>query len=327
MQAELQDACRKAAEHTVEWIAARLNSPEGLGHDLAAHYKAPYLLQLAGRPREARQLLDRIAARFQQPSGDFLSRPALRTADPVLAGYPAYMSGWIAMAAHKIGRFDLSLPAWSFLQRFWSDAPAGFTLQPRGDGQEAVLELLTCAHLGLASLYFADLERARGTARALQRFLDMQPAPTSRLYLQMSAEEQLLTEFPPEVAPLHCVEAGEPGQAWFFLGYPIAFLCRLHQATGEAAPLATARGYGGFAAACAPRMVPEPFAHKVAWGCAELASATGEAAPRALSEAIVRHLLQGQNAEGTWLADASPLTRIDQSVEIAIWLLEVSALG
>ena len=40
--------------------------------------------------------------------------------------------------------------------------------------------------------------------------------------------------------------------------------------------------------ACAPPMVGETFAHKVAWGCAELAAATGEAAPRALSEAIVR---------------------------------------
>ncbi|MEX1322900.1 MAG: hypothetical protein AB1Z21_01750 [Synechococcaceae cyanobacterium] len=237
------------------------------------------------------------------------------------------MSGWIAMAAHKIGRFDLSLPAWGFLQRFWSEAPTGFTLQPRGDGQEAVLDLLTCAHLCLASLYFGDLERARGAGLALQQFLDLQPAPTSRLYLRMSASEQLLTEFPPEAAPLHCVEAGEPGQAWFFLGYPIAFLCRLHQSTGEAAPVATARRYGAFAAACAPRMEGEPFAHKVAWGCAELAAATGEAAPRALSEAIVRHLLQGQNADGTWLAHAPPLTRIDQSVEIAIWLLEVSALG
>lgn len=327
MQGALQGACRAAAEHTVEWVAARLNSPGGLGDDLAAHYKAPYLLQLAGRPRQARQLLDLIAARFQQPNGDFLSRPDLRTADPVLAGYPAYMTGWIAMVAHKIGRFDLSLPAWGFLQRFWLATPAGFAIQPGGDGQAAVLELLTCAHLGLASLYFGDLKRARGAALALQRFLEAQPSPASRLYLRMTAEERLLTEFPPEVALLHRVETGEPGQAWFFLGYPIAFLCRLHQATGEVAPLATARGYGAFAEACAPSMVPEPFAHKVAWGCAELTAATGEAAPRALSEAIVRNLLAGQNDDGTWLADAPLLTRIDQSVEIAIWLLEVSALG
>ncbi|MEX1323772.1 MAG: hypothetical protein AB1Z21_06190, partial [Synechococcaceae cyanobacterium] len=290
MQAALQEACRAAAERTVAWVVARLESGDGLGDDLAAHYKAPYLLQLTGRPRKARQLLDLIAARFQQPGGDLLSRPDLRTSDPVLAGYPAYMGGWIAMAAHKIGRFDLSLPAWGFLKRFWSDEPAGFTLQPRsdsgGDGQCPVLELLTCAHLGLASLYFGDLERARGAALALQRFLEAQPSPASRLYLRMTPEGQLKTEFPLEAAPLHCVEAGAPGQAWFFLGYPMAFLCRLHQATGEAAPLPTARGYGAFAEACAPRMVAEPFAHKVAWGCAELAAATGEAAPRALSEAI-----------------------------------------
>lgn len=125
--------------------------------------------------------------------------------------------------------------------------PAGFTQQPStdgGGGQGPVLELLTCAHLGLASLYFGDLERARGAALALQRFLDLQPSPASRLDLRMTLEESLVTEFPPEAAPLYRVEAGEPGQAWFFIGYPMAFLCRLHQATGAATPLATARGYG-----------------------------------------------------------------------------------
>jgi hypothetical protein len=323
-------ACRKAAERTVAWVAARLSSPEGLCDDLAAHYKAPYLLQLAGRPRRARQRLDRIAARFQLPTGDFLSRPGLRTADPVLAGYPAYITGWIAMAAHKIGRFDLTLPAWGFLKRFWSARPAGFTLQPSSDdggGRGAVLELLTCARLGLASLSFGDLGRARGAALALQRFVDLQPSPSSRLDLRMSAGERLLSEFPPEAALLHRVVAGEPAQAWFFIGYPMAFLCRLHQATGEAAPLATARAYGAFTESCAPRMVGKSLAHKVAWGCAELAAATGEAAPRALSEAIVRQQLGSQDDEGTGLADAPRLTRIDQSVEFTIWLLEVSALG
>jgi hypothetical protein len=316
-----------------------MESADGLGDDLATHYKPPYLMQLAGRPCEARRILDGISARFQQGNGDFLSRPHFRTADPVLARYPAYMTGWIAMAAHKIGRFDLSLPAWRFLQRFWHEVPPGFTLQPRSDpaattdmeadGESAgtTLELLTCAHLGLASLYLGDLERARGAGRSLQRFLDLQPFPSSRLYLRMTPEEHLKTEFPAETAGLHVVDAGQPGQAWFFIGYPIAFLCRLHQATGEPAPLVTARGYGAFAEACAPRMVGEPLAHKVAWGCAELAATTGDTAPRSLSEAIVRHLLEGQGIDGAWLPEAQLATRIDKSVEIAIWLLEVSALG
>ncbi|WP_322757062.1 hypothetical protein [Synechococcus sp. CBW1107] len=338
MHTELVARCGIAAGRTVEWIAALMESSDGLGDDLVGHYKAPYLMQLAGRPRQARLLLDDIAARFQQSNCDFLSGPHLRTADPVLAGYPAYMTGWIAMAAHKVGRFDLSLPAWRFLQRFWSHDPPGFTLQPRpnpaatepdddGGPAGAVLELLTCAHLGLVSLYLGELERARGAASTLQRFLDLQPSPSSRFYLRMTPEERLQTEFPAEAAGLHVVDAGQPGQAWFFLGYPMAFLCRLNQATGEPVPLATARAYGVFAEACAPRMVGEPLAHKVAWGCAELAAATGDTAPRSLSVAIVRQLLKDQNADGTWLPEAPLSTRIDQSVEIAIWLLEVSALG
>ncbi len=326
MDAALRQACQGAAERTLEWLLAQLHSETGLGDDLAAHYKAPALLQLAGRPREARQLLDRIAARFQQANGDFLSRPELRTADPVLAAYPAYMTGWIAMVAQRIGRFDLSLPAWRWLQNFWLETPGGFCLEPCGTGQGAILELLTCAHLGLAALHFGDLERARGAGRTLQRFLDQQPSPADSFYLRMSPDGQLQTRYPQEARLLHRVAAREPGQAWFFIGYPMAFLCRLHQATGEASALATARGYAAFAEACGPQLVAEPFAHKVAWGCAELAALTGAAAPQALSTAIVQQLLQSQNADGSWLAEAPFNTRIDQSVEIAIWLLEARAL-
>jgi hypothetical protein len=43
-----------------------------------------------------------------------------KTSDPVLALYRGYMNGWIAMAAHKLGRFDLSFPAWTHLRTFWN---------------------------------------------------------------------------------------------------------------------------------------------------------------------------------------------------------------
>jgi hypothetical protein len=295
--------------------------------DLAGYYKAPYLMQLAGRPHQARLLLDAIKVRFLQPDGDVLTSADRRTSDPVLAAYPSYMGGWIAMGAHRIGRFDLSYPAWRFLRRFWNKAPAGFTLQPQQAGGRRELELLTCAHLGLLALYLGDLDRARGAGRALRRFLDLQPCPSQRFFLRMTSEEQLITDVPEASAGLQMIEAARSGQAWFFIGYPIAFLCRLHQATGEAEPLCTAEGYGAFAQRCRPHIEAEHFAHKVAWGTAELAATTGAQEARSLSEAIVEHLLEAQDGEGTWMGSAGLPTRLDQSAETAIWLLEVSALG
>jgi hypothetical protein len=189
-----------------------------------------------------------------------------------------------------------------------------------------VLEVLTCSHLGLLALYLGDLDRARGAGHALRRFLELQPSPSNQFFLRMSAQGELQTEFPAEAEALHVVHADQPGQAWFFIGYPMAFLCRLYRATGQPEMLSAARGYGAFAERCRGSMVGEHFAHKVAWGAAELAVATGEATPRSLSKEIVGHLLKGQGREGTWMREAALPTRIDQSAEVAIWLLEVSAL-
>ncbi|MCG6870525.1 MAG: hypothetical protein LJE91_17865 [Gammaproteobacteria bacterium] len=81
-----------------------------------------------------------------------------------------------------------------------------------------------------------------------------------------------------------------------------------------------------FAQRCAPQLVGEHFAHKVAWGSAELASVTGDSAPRRLSADIARHLVAAQDSDGTWMADQPHHTRVDQSAEVAIWLLEIAAL-
>jgi len=320
---------RDAALRAVDRLAARIGPDGALGEDctdLACVYKLPYLMQLAGRPAEAQRLLDHVRGRFLRPDGELRTSDAIKTADPVLALYPGYIDGWIAMAAHRIGRFDLSFPVWRRLRGFWSTALDGFTVEPDSEPAFAALEVLTCAHLGLAALYLGELDLARGAGRALKRFLDLQPSPETRFYLRISGDGILQTDFPAEAAGLHVIQADEPGQAWFFIGYPMAFLARLYRATGETEHLATARGYFAFAERCAARMVEEHFAHKVAWGAAELAAATGEAAPRALSAEIARHLVAAQGSDGTWLADQPLHTRMDQSAEVAIWLLEIVSL-
>jgi hypothetical protein len=251
----------------------------------------------------------------------------VKTTDPVLSLYPGYINGWLTLAAQKLGRFDLSYPAWGHLRGFRQPGLDGFTLTPTGDGGDPDIEVLMSAHLGLAALYLGELEPALDAGRALRRFLDLQPAPEGRLYLRMTGAGALRTEFPAEAAGLHVIAADQPGQAWFFVGYPMAFLAHLYRADGDPAHLDTARGYFDFAQRCAPHMVGEHFAHKVAWGAAELAAVTGEPAPRALAAQIAGHLLAAQDADGTWQADQPIHTRIDQSAEVAIWLLTIASLS
>jgi hypothetical protein len=323
--------CRQAATRTVDWLAARIKSDGSLGddcQDLACFYKLPYLMQLAGHAAEAHRLLDCIHDRFLRQDGDFLTADRVKTVDPVLALYPGYINGWIAMAAHKLGRFDLSFRAWGYLRGFWNVDLGGFVIDDRtADGANGTVEVLMCAHLGLVALYLGDLESAQGSGRALQQFLALQPSPDTHFFLRMTGAGMLQTDFPAETAGLHVIAADQPGQAWFFIGYPMAFLTRLFRVTGEPQDLASARGYFDFAERCASCMLGEHFAHKVAWGAAELARVTGDAAPRALGAEITKNLIAAQDRHGSWMGNQPSHTRLDQSAEVAIWLLEIVARG
>jgi hypothetical protein len=322
------DDCRQAATRTVDGLAARIKADGSLGddcQDLACFYKLPYLMHLAGHAAEAHRLLDCIHDRFLRPDGDFLTSDRVKTVDPVLALYPGYINGWIAMAAHKLGRFDLSFPAWDYLRGFWDADLSGFAIDRTAHGANGTLEVLMCAHLGLVALYLGDLESAQGSGRALQQFLALQPSPETHFFLRMTGAGMLQTDFPAETAGLHVIAADQPGQAWFFIGYPIAFLTRLFRVTGKPRDLTTARRYFDFAERCASRMIGEHFAHKVAWGAAELARVTGDAAHRALSAEIAKQLIAAQDRDGNWMGDQPAHTRLDQSAEVAIWLLEIAA--
>jgi len=328
--AEYKTAWRGAALRAVDWLDAHIGPDGSLGEgcsDLSCYYKLPYLMQLTGRPERAHRMLDWIRARFLRPDGDLRTSDSIKTADSVLALYPGYIDGWIAITGHRIGRFDLSFPVWNRLRSFWNSELDGFTLQSASDPNDATVEILTCAHLGLAALYLGDLALALGAGRALGRFLDRQPSPQARFYLRIAGSGKVQTDFPAEAAGLHLIAADQPGQAWFFIGYPIALLARLYRATGETEYLAIAQGYFAFVERCAPCMLTEHFAHKVAWGAAELAYATHDEAAHRLSAEIARHLVAAQNSDGTWMADQPMHTRVDQSAEVAIWLLEIAGLG
>lgn len=179
------------------------------------------------------------------------------------------------------------------------------------------------AHLGMAALYFGDVQRATGAGRMLRQFLDLQPDIERRFLLRMGRGARLQTDFPAEAAGLHVVDPEQAGQAWFFIGYPIAFLARLSLATGDPGFLSGASRYFDFARRCGERLVAEHFAHKVAWGAAELGRVTGDPEHLALSARIAERLIAAQDASGSWLADQVSCTRFDQSAEVVIWLLEI----
>jgi hypothetical protein len=259
---------QQAANSARAWITSQIGEDGSLGsdnRDLACYYKLPYLMQLAGRVVETHRLLDFVSANSQRPNGDFATSEPQKTADPVLSLYPGYINGSIAMAAHKAGRFEISLPAPDHLRGFHDSKSGGFMLEQAGAGNESPVEVLMTAHLAMAVLYLGDLQWAIGAGRILQQFLDLQPDIGHRFLLRMALGGGLQTDFPAEAAGLHVIDAEQPGQAWLFIGYPIASLARPALATGDRGFLFSASRHFDFAHRHGERPVAEHFAHKVAW--------------------------------------------------------------
>jgi hypothetical protein len=325
-----RDTFASAARRTVDWLLSQQLDDGSLGaerRDLACYYKAPLLLQLGGHGRAAHRMLDFVARKFQQQDGSFAN-----SLDPSLAIYPSYSDGWLAMAAQRNGRFELARPAWAHLRRFGHPGFGGFCLAGhyRGDGSD-VVELLTTAHLGMTALYCGELPLALAAGHCLRRFWEHQPDPENRLLVRMDDAGEFIDRWPDETANLHVIDSRSADQAWYFIGYPIAFLVMLARATGNSANLArahlqTAKAFAGFAERCGESLITDPFAHQVAWGLGLLARVSDEARHRELAYTIGRSMVERQREAGTWLDEEPDHHRVDQSVESALWLLELATM-
>lgn len=333
MTMDARDTFSSAALRTADWLLSQQLDDGSLGSDrsdLAYYYKAPQLLQITGHARAAHRMLDYVARNFQQQDGRFANSATEKTRDPVLAEYEPCIDSWLAIAAHRAGRFELARPAWAHLRRFANPGYGGFCLAGhyRGDGSD-VIELLTTAQLGMTALFCGELPLALAAGHCLRRFWEKQPEPERRLLSHMDDAGEFIPDWPDAV--MHADGGSKPRPAWFFVGYPIAFLVMLANATGNSANLArahlaTARAFARFAERGGADLLTDHRAHSVVWGLGLLAGVTGKSSYRELAEAIAQNLVAQQSDAGTWQDAASDLERVEQSVETAVCLFELASM-
>ena len=331
------EAYRQAALRGAAWLAGQLRPDGSFGPevaDLASYYKSPQAFLTAGRADLAYRVLGHVERTFLRADGDVTTAPrssrgetgtTFKSEDPPLAEYYPYMNAWIAIGAQKLGRFDVVRRVYPFVRSFFHELHGGFIIHaPAGQGDDVTGAFIT-SHLGLAALYCGEPERARRAGDYLLRLLDLQPDLDHGLYLRRDAGGDLITDFPEEQAPFHVVRAREPFQLYFFVGYPIAYLARLAEATGEGAYLDGARAYLDFARGADDSLYRFHFSHKVAWAASIVARLTGDARARDTATRITDYLVSIQDSSGGWLAEEPATTRFDQSAEIVTWMLEICA--
>lgn len=318
--------CAMHSQKSQQWLIQQIGTNGKLTDyqdDLVCYYKLPYLLTLCGETILANHLLDYMKATF------FLDKNAItfknkKTDNPLMAKFWGYVLGWVAIASQKLGRFDISYPAFDYLTTFQSQDHGGFaTSDPWGTSDDA-MDMITSAQLGRMALYFGQTNQVIKAGDFINWNINHQPNFEESMYLFVNNQRKPVQDFPTDLTFIYELKKNEPNQAYFMIGLPCAFLVELYQATNEQAFLKTAKQYGDFALGCNESIQRFHFSHKVAWAMSLLYKATKEEKYLALCKAISTYLIEIQDQDGIWLKDQNPIDSLDQTVENAIWLKEIA---
>ena len=258
------------------------------------YYSQPLALLSGGSPEDwscANRCLDFVRREHVTAAGTVGVEPLPYVGD--LYVYPYLIRG-----AATWGRTDLSVTLARSLARF-QDPCGGIRYRIEAPG---LIDPATTAHGGIALLATGHLQHAQRAGRFLLRLHRMQRDPADR-YLTVwdtrcdapVADCDSGADMPWGSGSALRRDNPEGGNAYWDIGYIIAFLTALSRATGSHEYLGAARemfdlfdGYAGFA----------DHVWKTPWACAALHQATGE--PRYLAAAVrmADRIVDAQQADG-----------------------------
>lgn len=292
---------RAAAERGVNWIISQ-QQPDGSftppQDGIGAYYKLPFTLALAGRAREAQQLLAWISKYNFTGEGDFRApeRKALGTS---FDAWPVYGDAWLILGAHRAGRWDLSFRGFKHLLLYQT----GINNQTGGfislEGDRAFIEPVCTSWGGMAALATGHLESACRAGDALVKMVSGQPDP-QRFYSQMDLQGNLITQVPDSKDLFYYVNANQPKQIYYNPGIALIYLTHLYRATQEERYLQACRQIFSFTERCAADAYSFPPSGKLGFGCALLYDITGDPAARRAAVQLSTYLVETQTPAGSW---------------------------
>ena len=320
-----------ARERAADWLLSQIQPDGSLGPEipnLRAYCKIPYALAVAGHPLVARRVLDHLDRTFLTFEGHYEDE-AGDSSDEVFAKHLyTYRDCWIAEAAQRIGRFDIAQRTGRFVLGFQDEATGGFRSVP-GEGR---MDLLATARTGMLCLFLGKLEQAVSAGEFLLRATEGQPEPEKAIYFTFDSSGSPISTPPEGEGELfYLIQTDECGQMYFYLGYPMAFLARLYQATGEERFLDGARGYFRLHEHCAADAFSSWPSGKSGWGAAILHTITEEEDYGRAAEVLADFLLHTQSPDGFWfnarafsrVSDQPAATTFDATAEFVVWLSSI----
>ncbi|ESO82815.1 hypothetical protein LOTGIDRAFT_229826 [Lottia gigantea] len=325
----------------VKFLAGRLNEKgqqpeEDTKNEISAIYKLPNQLLLSGQEALCNKVLDDIKERFLAPNGDFESDRSKtgwqrKTSLWLLAYNWPYVNGWMVVASQRAARFDISRPAYDYVKTFFHPVRGGFLWREAydsskgGEGIDQSMCAFMTAHLGYTALTVGDWERAKAAGEILCQFVAKQPNLDKEFLMKMdSSTGELVAEgYSAEDRTFFSVVRTEADNRYYQLGFPAIFLQKLYLATAQKHFLNTACAILDFADTCHPNIYKYYKTHKVGYGAALVARATGNEKYKIMAQKIADNMVSFQDPSGIYLPNCPLLERLDQSAEYAGWLREI----
>jgi hypothetical protein len=300
----------QAAREGVAWLCRQQNHDGSFGdpaHVAMYCYKSAYALGVTGHVVEANRLLSWLKEKMLDADGELRLGAG--------AGMATYRIAWLAQGAHRLGRFDVSLP----LVRWLLDRQAecgGFRSNVEADHVETI-----CTWGAMAPVYAGHLDAGTAVARFMESLIEQQPDPT-KFYLSMTLDGQLRTG-----QGAAFLDMTKPGQGYYHFGIPMLLLARFYGATGERAHLDTALTLFELTERCAEDAYAHTSAGKSMTAAAILYSITGDERLRDRALQQADFLLSIQQEERSWTVAGNQDVgiKIDATAEFAIFLTETAA--
>jgi hypothetical protein len=92
-----------------------------------------------------------------------------KTNNPLMAKFWVYVLGWVAISTQKLGRFDISYPAYDYLKEFQGQDHGGFATSEQWGLNDDTMDIITSAQLGRLAIYFGQIPQATKAGDFLKR--------------------------------------------------------------------------------------------------------------------------------------------------------------
>ncbi|HVY53187.1 MAG TPA: hypothetical protein VHA13_01560, partial [Gammaproteobacteria bacterium] len=266
LKADLCQQLSASADLAVNFLESKMQEDGSYGDeltDIACYFKSPLMFLSAGRPDAAKRCLSYIVKHFFYPDSDFKTLGNIKSINPAYNEYWSYVNGWIIRAFNQLGMRELSSWATKYFNQF--NVGQGIFLTQNLDITPRMTDVLTVAHHGLVNLENNEFETAFLAGSFLCEAFKKQPDLCAGFYLRFDLSGQPLKHCNYDQKPYYFVNAIEPNQLHFMIGYPAAFLAILYKNTNNLDFLNAAKGYLDFSLSCHESVYTSKFSHKLAW--------------------------------------------------------------